>query len=188
MDNLSILAIALSLALDAFSVCVAAGILIKNISLRHYFRLAFHFGLFQFFMPILGYFSGLYIKSLISSFDHWVAFILLAMVGGNMIMGVFKKEKEDEPEVFKDPSKGWTLMALSLATSIDAAAVGLSFAVLNVDILYASSIIGIVCAILSVIGIKIGKKIGEKSGKWIEFAGGVILVLIGLKILIEHIC
>jgi putative Mn2+ efflux pump MntP len=135
-------------------------------------------------MPILGWFLGSRISVYIESVDHWIAFGLLSFVGIRMIHESLKKNPNGEEF---DPSKGSNLILLSIATSIDAFAIGLSLAVLNVSILYPSIIIGIVTGILSVIGIQLGNKLGIKFGKRMEVIGGVILILIGIKILIEHL-
>ena len=173
--------------MDAFSVCVAAGVKIKKPTYRQYFRFSFHFGLFQFFMPLIGYYGGVVIERIISSYDHWIALIILSFIGLKMVWESFKDEKDNNKAGFKDPSRGMTLVMLSIATSIDAAAVGFSFAALKISIILSASIIGIVCAICSAGGHYLGNKIGTRIGKWAERFGGVILVLIGLKILIEHV-
>lgn len=185
LDLITILGIAVSLAMDAFSVCIAAGVVIRRPTLRHYFRLSFHFGLFQFFMPIIGYFGGMLLEKWIRDFDHWVAFGLLSLVGLKMIresMG----DREGE-EAGRDPSRGMTLVVLSVATSIDAIAVGFSFGVMGTEILMPSIVIGVVCTLLSITGIAIGKRVGMMGGKWVERMGGIVLIAIGVKILLEHI-
>lgn len=184
MHGIEILLIAIGLAMDAFSVSISAGIVIEKINFGHYFRLAFHFGLFQFLMPIIGYFAGIRIGDLISDYDHWVAFVLLAFIGGKMIYGALF-HVGDEPSG-EDPSRGWNLVVLSFATSIDALAVGLSLGVIGCAILFPSIVIGMVCAAFSVAGIFIGKKVGSLVGKRAELVGGLLLVAIGLKILLEH--
>ncbi|OGJ93410.1 MAG: hypothetical protein A2487_16850 [Candidatus Raymondbacteria bacterium RifOxyC12_full_50_8] len=183
MDLLTITGIAVSLAMDAFSVSIAAGISLGNPTPRHYFRLAFHFGLFQFFMPILGYFGGVFVEQYIKAYDHWLALVLLAFVGIKMIKESFEKK---EAGFSQDPSRGLTLIFLSVATSIDAMAVGLSFGMMRVPIVTPSIIIGIVCAFFSIIGLSIGKRVGTLFGHWVERAGGLVLIAIGLKILFEH--
>jgi putative Mn2+ efflux pump MntP len=183
MEIISVFAIAIALALDAFSVSISAGMAIKTPTLRHYFRLAFHFGLFQFVMPLLGYAAGAGVERWIRSFDHWVAFGLLAFIGARMVFEAFG----DEAGKGRDPSHGWQLVVLSLATSIDALAVGLSFGVLGRPILVPSAVIGIVCASFSAAGIFIGARASSFAGKRAEALGGVILIAIGLKILLEHL-
>jgi putative Mn2+ efflux pump MntP len=184
MDLLSIILIATALAMDAFSVSISAGIIIKDPDFRHYFRLSFHFGFFQFIMPIIGYFAGIYIEAYISNYDHWIAFALLVFIGIKMIRESFSREEKDINR--KDPSRGINLILLAIATSIDALAVGFSIGVLNKPILFPSIIIGITCSLFSIIGIRIGRKISFIS-KRAEIIGGAMLVLIGIKILIEHL-
>jgi manganese efflux pump family protein len=171
--------------MDAFSVCVAVGVKIKKITYRHYFRLAFHFGLFQFLMPILGFYGGVLIENIISSYDHWIAMGLLSFIGIKMIWESF--QQDDKKSKTKDPSRGITLIILSIATSIDAAAVGFSFAALNTPILVPAITIGFICILFSLTGLFLGDKIGSKLGVWAERTGGIILIGIGLKILFEHL-
>lgn len=185
MGLITIFGIAVSLSMDAFSVCIAAGVKIKDVSFRHYFRLAFHFGLFQFFMPLIGFYGGIMVEELISRFDHWIALALLSVIGIKMIWESFGGKDETRNE--KDPSRGASLIMLSIATSIDAAAVGFSLAALKVPIFFPSVIIGMTCALFSVIGLFLGKKIGAIAGSWAERIGGSILIIIGIKILLEHI-
>ena len=167
--------------MDAFAVSIAAGTSGRLAGKRATFRLSFHFGLFQAIMPLIGWYAGIRIAHLISAFDHWVAFGLLLLVGGRMIMASFQTEAETFD---KDPSRGFSLVLLSVATSIDALAVGLSLAMINISIWYPCAMIGIITAGLSVVGIRAGKYFGEKLGPRMELIGGVILILIGLKILI----
>lgn len=185
MGFIEITGIAVSLAMDAFSVCVAAGVTIKEITFHHYFRLAFHFGLFQFMMPVAGYYSGKMIERFITGYDHWIALALLSIIGLKMIWESFGGK--DELDEKKDPSRGITLVVLSVATSIDAAAVGFSFAALNIPVLVPAVIIGIVCAFFSCTGLFLGNKISSFAGVWAERFGGFILILIGLKILSDHL-
>jgi putative Mn2+ efflux pump MntP len=185
MDLVSTIVIAVGLAMDAFSVCISSGMAICNPTPMQYFRLSFFFGLFQFLMPILGYFLGAYLEGIIKDYDRWVAFALLFIIGLKMIKESF--EKNDESCMPGDPSKGFNLFMLSVATSIDALAVGLSIGVLNKPILLPSIIIGITCFIFSNIGIAIGCRVGKFAGKRAESAGGIMLIGIGTKILIEHL-
>lgn len=171
--------------MDAFSVCISCGMVIASPGPGHYFRLAFSFGFFQFMMPIIGFFCGMYLEVYIKAYDHWIAFGLLSFIGLKMIYESFSRTEEScKPE--KDPSRGWSLLVLAVATSIDALAVGLSIGVLNRPILLPSVLIGVICAIFSVIGIAIGKRIGPLIGRRAEAVGGLMLVAIGIKILIEH--
>lgn len=183
MDWLTILGIALALAMDAFAVALAAGAVLNPLTRRHLFRLGFHFGLFQALMPIGGWLIGMAVQQWISAYDHWIAFALLAFVGGRMILEAFD-EKEDK--TFNDPTRGLTMVMLSVATSIDALAVGLSLAMLGVSVWRPAVIIGLVAGVLTVFGMLLGRRLGDNWGKRVEVAGGLILCGIGLKILLEH--
>mgnify|MGYP006305955563 CR=1 FL=1 len=184
MGLIEIILIAVGLAMDAFAVSIAAGTSGKLGGKRGIFRLSFHFGLFQALMPIVGWYAGVHIAALISAIDHWVAFALLLFVGIRMIKGAFETETESFQD---DPSRGASLVILSVATSIDALAVGLSLAMLEVSIWYPCVIIGVITAGLSVIGIQTGKFFGRKLGSRMELVGGAILILIGCRILISHL-
>jgi putative Mn2+ efflux pump MntP len=181
MNTSEILIIAVGLAMDAFAVSVAAATSGKLVGKRATFRLSFHFGLFQGLMPVIGWVAGIKIAHLISAVDHWVAFGLLLIVGARMIISAFSLETES---FSNDPSRGASLMILSVATSIDALAVGLSLAMLQISIWYPAVIIGIITALLSVIGIRAGRYFGEKLGPRMELIGGIILIGIGVKILL----
>ena len=185
MGIVEIVIIAVGLAMDAFSVSISAGMAVKEPDAGHYFRLSFHFGLFQFLMPVIGYFAGMYIEQYIRNYDHWIAFALLAFIGSRMIYEALSGGDESKFEA-RDPSRGMTLVVLSVATSIDALAVGLSLGVLGREILVPSVIIGLTCALFSIAGVFIGKKAGALVGRRAEAFGGVMLVLIGLKILSDH--
>lgn len=177
------LLLSFSLALDAFAVSISVGALIKTRTWRDYFRIPFHFGLFQFLMPVIGWYLGSTIEPLIAEIDHWIAFILLAIIGGKMIKSAFSKEKELQTS---DPSRGISLIILSIATSIDALAVGFSFALLRYSFWYPSVLIGIITAALSLIGLFAGNRLGNKFGNIVEVCGGVILISIGIKIVLTH--
>ena len=183
MPLVEILFIAVGLAMDAFAVSIAAGASGRARGKRAAFRLSFHFGLFQFFMPLLGWLAGYRIAPLVEAVDHWIAFLLLAFVGYRMIRSALGGGEGMQ----RDPSRGLSLVTLSVATSIDALAIGFGLAMLQVNIWYPAVIIGIVTAALSLIGLGLGKRLGRALGKRMELAGGVILILIGLKILIEHL-
>lgn len=183
MDWLTIFGIALALAMDAFAVALAAGAVINPITRRHLFRLGFHFGLFQALMPIAGWLLGMTVQKWIASYDHWIAFVLLAVVGGRMIHEAFADE---EDKAASDPTRGLTMVMLSVATSIDALAVGLSLAMLNVSVWRPAVVIGLVAGVLTVIGMLLGRRLGHNWGKRVEICGGLVLCLIGLKILLEH--
>jgi putative Mn2+ efflux pump MntP len=186
MTLLSLLAIAVALAMDAFAVAVATGLALDRVTPRRTFRLAFHFGLFQALMPILGWAGGLTVRDQIELWDHWVAFGLLAFVGGRMLWEAVRGEEGDR-EV-RDPTRGWTLVVLSVATSIDALAVGLSLAVLQVSIWLPALIIGLVALGFTVGGLHLGRLVGglERLARGANLLGGVVLLGIGGRILWEH--
>jgi putative Mn2+ efflux pump MntP len=184
MKNIEIFLIAAGLAMDAFAVSVAAASSGRISGKRAVFRLSFHFGLFQFFMPVIGWYSGTAVSDLVRAVDHWIAFILLAFVGGRMLYESFAAENNLK---HPDPSKGLSLISLSVATSIDALAVGFSMAMIDVDIWYPSIVIGIITAGLSLLGIFLGKVLSDSFSSSMERIGGGLLILIGLKILLEHL-
>ena len=179
-----VFAIAVGLAMDATAVSLAAGASALARGARFHFRLAFHFGLFQFMMPVAGWIIGATLARYIAAVDHWVAFGILAFVGGRMIAEGCSGERSSDP---RDPSRGLTLVMLSLATSIDALAVGVSYSVIGAPIWLAAGIIGAVTFALCLIGCEFGKRIGARFERWAEVAGGVALIGIGAKILIEHL-
>lgn len=185
MSTLTLLGIALGLAMDAFAVAVGAGLQLCEVTPRQTFRLAWHFGLFQAFMPVIGWLAGRTLVHYISPVDHWIAFGLLALIGGKMIYEAFKDRSEDA-EVC-DPTKGWRLVMLSVATSIDALAVGLSLAILGISIWWPAIVIGIVAGVMTTIGLDLGKRFGTLLGRRMEVVGGLILIGIGVKILAEHL-
>jgi len=179
-----ILMIAVGLAMDAFAVSLGAATSGQAASPRAAFRLSFHFGLFQFMMPVIGWFLGVRIAPLIASIDHWIAFGLLVLVGARMIRSGCEGDKASYAA---DPSRGWSLVALAMATSIDALAVGLSLAMLRVRIWYPSVVIGVVTGGLSLVGIRLGSRLGGRLGKPMEIVGGALLTLIGLRILLSDL-
>jgi putative Mn2+ efflux pump MntP len=186
MPLLNILAIAVALAMDAFAVSLATGLHLKTVNFRQTFRLSWHFGLFQALMPIIGWSAGYMVRAYIEQYDHWVAFGLLAFVGGHMLKEAFDSGEEKDER--KDPTRGVTMVMLSVAVSIDALAVGLSLAVLDVTIFFPAVIIGLVALITTAIGLHVGRKISEFSHlqMYAEILGGLVLLLIGLNILREH--
>lgn len=186
MSFWNIMAIAIALAMDAFAVAIATGVRLKRVSLRQFFRLAWHFGLFQAMMPVMGWAAGLSVRGKIERFDHWVAFALLLFVGLNMIREAFKLE--EDARVKHDPTRGLTLVMLSLATSIDALAVGLTISMLQVAIWFPALVIGVVAGGFTVAGLHLGKSVGaaERWSPAAEVIGGVLLIGIGIKILFEH--
>lgn len=170
--------------MDAFAVSVSSGISIQNVRVRDALLIAAAFGFFQCMMPIAGWALGFSVQSLVSMWDHWIAFGLLALIGGKMIYESFQLDTDSKPS---DPRKLGVLLLLAIATSIDALATGLSFAFLNVTIITPSIIIGCVTFLISLVGVLIGKKIGHFFEKKIEIIGGLILIGIGLKILVQHL-
>jgi putative Mn2+ efflux pump MntP len=183
---LNIIALAVALAMDAFAVSIAAGVALKTVSARQFFRLSWHFGLFQAVMPIIGWSAGMSVRTMIQAFDHWVAFFLLLFVGGNMLRSVFGKQ--DEENTCKDPTRGSSLVLLSIATSIDALAVGLSMAALNVSIWFPAFMIGIVAALFTAFGLFLGARACRFMilQKYAEGLGAAVLIGIGVNILYEH--
>ena len=171
------------MAMDAFAVCVAAGSLPQVQGPRPAFRLAFHFGLFQFLMPILGWLVGASLEPLIREFDHWLAFGLLGAVGARMIYTALRGQEART----LDPSRGWTLLLLSIAVSIDALAVGLTLGFLNISVVYPALSIGIVTGLVSLVGLRLGRDAGARYGSWFKGLGGIVLIAIGLRILLSHL-
>jgi putative Mn2+ efflux pump MntP len=179
------LGIAIGLGMDAFAVSIATGVVLPRITFRHVFRLSFHFGLFQFMMPIIGWWAGSAIAARIEAVDHWIAFGLLAAVGGKMIKDSLSGQSSDQSR--KDPTRRMSLVILSIATSIDALAIGLSLAMLRAEIIYPSIVIGFTAAAMTIVGITAGSKLGRRLGKRMELLGGLLLIAIGLRILISHL-
>ena len=178
-----LLLIGIGLSMDAFAVSIGKGLSTKSLTPRHYLSVGVWFGGFQALMPIVGLLLGVSFASLVESFDHWIAFVLLGVIGSNMIR---ESLKGDECEIHPDFSARAMFM-LAIATSIDALAVGVSFAFLQIDILPAASIIGVTTFILSMIGLRIGNIFGCRFKSKAEFVGGVVLIIIGIKILAEHL-
>jgi len=177
--------IAVGLSMDAFAVSVCKGLATSKLQSRHILLAGLWFGGFQALMPAIGYFLGSSFQKYITAFDHWIAFVLLSFIGGNMIYEALKKEDDDS---CNDSFSVKTMFILAVATSIDALAVGITFALLpGVNIYAAVLFIGAVTFILSGAGIKIGNIFGLKYKAKAEFAGGLILILIGIKILLEHL-
>ena len=185
MRLLELILIALGLSMDAFAVSLGKGICMNKLNLRNAVIIALFFGGFQAVMPFLGWLLGKQFESYITAVDHWVAFSLLAFIGGKMIFEVFKKERC--PEKCGNTLDLKELLLLSVATSIDALAVGITFSFLHVAILPAVSLIGIITLLLSFAGVCVGCKFGIKLKSKAEFAGGAVLILIGTKILLEHL-
>ncbi|MDO9349472.1 MAG: manganese efflux pump MntP family protein [Anaerolineales bacterium] len=184
MHLFEVFLIALSMAMDAFAVCLGAGTSAQTSGPRPTFRLSFHFGLFQFIMPVIGWLAGTTIVNYIADYDHWVAFGLLAFVGIRMIRSGFDSSNESHKN---DPSRGWSLILLSIAVSIDALAIGLSLALIGVTIWYPAVVIGVVTGLVSWLGLRLGNVLGGKFGKRMEIAGGIVLILIGARIVLSHL-
>ncbi|MEG1481746.1 manganese efflux pump MntP [Clostridium sp.] len=200
MSLISIFLTGIGLAMDAVAVSIAKGMTLRKNLLKNAIKMGLFFGIFQAIMPFIGWFAGIYFKDYIEAFDHWIAFILLSIIGGKMIYESIKSRKEekelsekelvDEVTVDEDECdelNNKNLIILAIATSIDALAVGVSFAFLNVSIVKAMIIIGGTTFVLCIIAALIGKKLGGVFQKYAESAGGLILILIGLKILLEHL-
>ncbi|MBI5520279.1 MAG: manganese efflux pump [Desulfovibrio sp.] len=184
----TLLAIAVALAMDAFAVAIATGMCLRRAQAAQTLRMAGAFGLFQALMPIAGWLLGLSVREYIEAYDHWIAFALLAFVGGKMIWEGLAHKDEDEACSPKDPTRGTQLLVLAIATSIDALAVGLSFAVLGQSIWLPALVIGAVCFLITTLGMKVGCMAGHVTAlsRYAELLGGGVLVAIGVKILAEH--
>ncbi len=184
MDAITLTGLALALAMDAFAVALGTGAVLSRLTGRHLFRLGFHFGLFQALMPVIGWLAGLTIIQWVEAWDHWIAFSLLAIIGGRMIYEAFSDEENTDD---RDPTKGLSLVLLSIATSIDALAVGFSLSVIGVSIWMPALVIGLVAGVLTIVGMLLGGRIGDRWGSRVEIFGGLVLIAIGVKILIEHL-
>lgn len=184
MGLLEIVLIAVGLAMDAFAVSLGVGTTHHARGYRASIRLSFHFGLFQALMPIIGWYAGKTVAPYIAAVDHWVAFALLAFVGVRMIRSGMDPEAEIHDS---DPTRGFTLVLLSVATSIDALAVGLGLAMLGVTIWYPVVVIGVVTAFLSLLASRLGSRLGLRFGKIMEIIGGDVLILIGVRVVISHL-
>ena len=183
METLTVVLIAIGLAMDAFAVSICKGLAMKTPPFRSMLVIGLWFGIFQALMPVIGYVLGNTMYNLITDYDHWIAFGLLALIGLNMMVESFSHD-EDELD---DDIGIWTMFLLAIATSIDALAVGISLAMDNTDIMSAAVIIGIITLALSMIAVRIGAKVGESYGKHAELVGGIILIGIGVKIVLEHL-
>lgn len=186
MGFLELFLIGVGLSADAFSVSVCKGLNMRKLNLGHAYIIALFFGGFQAIMPLIGYLLGTSFSEYIETFDHWIAFALLAFIGGKMVIEAIKEKDEDQEEK-TDVLKMGELTILAVATSIDALAVGITFAFLKVNIFFSILIIGVTTFALSLGGVLLGNRFGAKYKNKAEIAGGVILILIGLKILLEHL-
>ena len=184
MNFFELLLIALSMSMDAFAVCLGVGTQERTSGPRPIFRLAFHFGLFQFLMPIIGWFAGTTVLRYIYAYDQWVAFGLLAFVGIRMIRSGFDPNSNEQKN---DPSRGWSLVLLAFATSIDALAIGFSLGLVGVMIWWPAVVIGVVTGLVSWMGLLLGNRLGAKFGKRMEIIGGIILILMGVRIVLAYL-
>ena len=183
MGVIELFVLALGLSMDAFAVSICKGLSVPKLQAKHCLICGIYFGGFQALMPLLGWLLGIRFQSLITNIDHWIAFVLLAVIGANMIKESFSKEEE-----CPDASFGFkTMLTLAVATSIDALAVGVTFAFLDVAIVPAVLLIGATTFVCSAVGVKIGNVFGNRFQSKAEFLGGLVLIAIGLKILIEHL-
>lgn len=183
MDLLTLFTLAVGLSMDAFAVAVCKGLAMRKLTMKNAVIVGAWFGGFQALMPAIGYVLGVQFKDKITAIDHWIAFILLGLIGFNMIKEALSKEEEEANDslAFKE------MFVLAIATSIDALAIGITFAFLSVNIGAAVSFIGVITFLLSTLGVKVGNVFGTKYKSKAELAGGVILILLGLKILLEHL-
>ena len=184
MDAVTLIGLALALAMDAFAVALGTGAVLARLTRRHMFRLGFHFGLFQALMPVIGWLAGQTVIQWVAAWDHWIAFGLLSLIGGRMI---YEACSDGEPPDDRDPTRGLSLVMLSIATSIDALAVGFSLSVIGVSIWMPALVIGLVAGVLTVLGMLLGDRIGSRWGSRVEILGGLVLIAIGSKVLIEHL-
>ena len=182
MELITVLLLAVGLAMDAFAVSICKGLAVRKVTIRIMVIVGLWFGVFQGVMPVIGYVSGSAFYDLISEYDHWIAFILLFLIGANMI----REALSDEDEGVDDNLGFRTMLLLAIATSIDALAVGISLAMTGDGIVEPALIIGVVTMIISMFGVWIGSRFGDRYGKKAELVGGVILILIGLRIVLEH--
>ena len=182
MGFLELLVIAVGVSMDAFAVSVCKGLSVRTLRSRYVFSVAMWFGGFQALMPLIGYFLGVSFADYVTEFDHWISFVLLGIIGGKMI-----KESLGDDSVEVNPDFSFkTMLAMAVATSIDALAVGVSFAFLKVNIWTAVLLIGVITGILSAVGIYLGNMFGSRYKSKAEFVGGLILIGMGVKILLEH--
>jgi putative Mn2+ efflux pump MntP len=184
MGILELLILAIGLSMDAFAVSVCKGLAMKKLEFKNMAIVGLWFGGFQALMPTIGYFLGVQFKNQITAIDHWIAFVLLGIIGANMIKEACSKDDEEEVKANLDVK---TMFMLAIATSIDALAVGITFAFLSVNLVHAVTFIGITTFILSAVGVGIGNIFGTKYKAKAEIAGGIILILLGTKILLEHL-
>ena len=183
MGILEVVLVAIGLAMDAFAVSICKGLSMKKMSWKKAIIVGGYFGIFQGLMPVIGYFLGTTFENLVTKIDHWIAFVLLVFIGINMLKEAFGNESEN----CNDNVDFKTMVVLAIATSIDALAVGITFAFLKTNIVLASILIAIITFVVCIIGVKIGNKFGDKYERKAETVGGLILIFMGIKILLEHL-
>ena len=184
MGLAELIILSIGLAMDAFAVSICKGLSMKKMKWKNAVMVGLYFGIFQALMPVIGYLLGVNFQSKIANIDHWIAFILLGIIGINMIKEATSKENDvssNDSVHFRD------MIILAIATSIDALAVGITFAFLKVNIVLAVTLIGVITFVISIMGVKMGNIFGDKYEKKAEFTGGTILILLGVKILVEHL-
>jgi putative Mn2+ efflux pump MntP len=186
MPLVLVLGLAVALAMDCFAVSMGLACGLRGLSMRQSVRMAVFFGAFQFAMPVVGWFAGERVVRLMGGLDHWIAFGLLAAIGGRMIYES-SSLSDEEKACRSDQTRGAPLLVLSIATSIDALAVGLSLGVIKAGILYPAAVIGVVCFVMTIIGSRLGPFVGRVVGRRAELLGGLILIAIGVRILFEHL-
>ena len=182
MSLWELLVIAVGLSMDAFAVSVCKGLSVQKVKPKHYLIVAAYFGGFQALMPLLGYLLGVRFEAMVANVDHWIAFVLLGLIGANMV-----RESRAGEEKLDDSFTVSTMLILAVATSIDALAIGVTFAFLGVNIVEAIILIGITTGIISGVGLKIGNVFGSRYKSKAEMAGGIVLLLMGSKILVQHL-
>lgn len=183
MGLLELIILSIGLAMDAFAVSICKGLSMSKMKWKNAIIIGLYFGIFQALMPLIGYLLGISFQNAITNIDHWIAFVLLVGIGINMI----KEAMSNETKETNDSVKFKDMIILAIATSIDALAIGVTLAFLKVNIVLSMSIIGIITFIISIIGVKIGNVFGDKYKPKAELAGGIILILLGIKILLEHL-
>lgn len=187
MSIVELFLIGVGLSMDAFAVAICQGLCMPKLNLRHGGVIALYFGGFQALMPLIGWFLGSQFAGYIQSFDHWVAFVLLALIGGNMVREALSPEEEETSCAVNSKLDHKKLFMMAVATSIDALAIGVAFAFMDVLILPAVSLIGCTTFCLSLVGVVVGNFFGSRYKKRAELTGGIILILLGVKILLEHL-
>ncbi len=186
MSWAGLLVVSVALAMDAFAVAVVAGLTLGTVTKRHLFRLSFHFGLFQAMMLTAGWLVGTALLAVVAAIATWIAFILLTLVGANAIWHGVHGAGET-PRATNDPTSGWHLVFLSLATSVDALGVGISLAMIRASILISACAVGLIATILTLVGMSLGRRVQALWGKRVEVLGGLILLAIGFKILFDYL-